>query len=387
MKREAVNHKARWEKWKAKAYEHGIDRISKANSDVILQYLRDMELGLNVSSTTKRGPRSPTTLNKLWGRMVYLAWEFEKRFSVSVTDINEEQLLSFFSDLNEGHITTRKGKRFKSIDTLVKVFKAFWHWHQKRSRKNDQDISDITIDLHGFYKKPQWVYLAEDEIKQLCNSATFFYRMLIMFLYDSGIRSPSELINVKVSDLYESRHELHIKDEIVKKGSFGRRIKLMLSWELIQEHIRINQLSPDDYLFDIKPYTVNKYLKRLAVRVLGDKTTLAGKKTSEISMYDFRHNACCYWLPRYKSESALKYRFGWKKSERIHYYSELLGMRDTISEEDLLLDVTKTELEQKIMKLEQTIQILADKVTVSERALKIIDQESAGIIKQLQTMV
>jgi len=77
-------------------------------------------------------------------------------------------------------------------------------------------------------------------------------------------------------------------------------------------------------------------------------------------MYDFRHCSCCYWLPRYKSESALKYRFGWKKSDKIHYYSEMLGMKDTISEEDLLIDVTKTEIEKRLTKAEQEAEFLRE---------------------------
>ena len=79
-------------------------------------------------------------------------------------------------------------------------------------------------------------------------------------------------------------------------------------------------------------------------------------------MYDFRHCSCCYWLPRYKSESALKYRFGWKKSDKIHYYSELLGMRDTISEEDILIDVTKTEIEKEMQKTRSENEILKDQM-------------------------
>jgi len=79
-------------------------------------------------------------------------------------------------------------------------------------------------------------------------------------------------------------------------------------------------------------------------------------------MYDFRHVSCCYWLPRYKSESALKYRFGWKKSEKIHYYSELLGMKDTIAEEDLLVDTTKTEIERRLEKSEQEKDLLHEKL-------------------------
>jgi hypothetical protein len=76
-------------------------------------------------------------------------------------------------------------------------------------------------------------------------------------------------------------------------------------------------------------------------------------KHKNLSLYDFRHSSACFWLPRYKSESALKYRFGWKKSDMIHYYTEFLGMKDTISQDDLYLDVTKTELEKEIVKLQK----------------------------------
>ena len=126
----------------------------------------------------------------------------------------------------------------------------------------------------------------------------------------------------------------------------------MLCSELLREYIQQKELKPEDYLFPINPYVVNRYLKRFAREVFGDKKSLAGQKYSQLTMYDFRHISCCYWLPRYKSESALKYRFGWKKSDKIHYYSEMLGMKDTISEEDLLIDVTRTELEKRLTKTE-----------------------------------
>mgnify|MGYP001583631373 FL=1 len=107
-------------------------------------------------------------------------------------------------------------------------------------------------------------------------------------------------------------------------------------------------------------------MKRLAERVLGDKSSPAGQKYSDLTMYDFRHISCCYWLPRYKSESALKYRFGWKKSDKIHYYSELLGMKDTIAEEDMLIDVTKTEIEKRLEKSEREKELLQDKMQTME---------------------
>jgi hypothetical protein len=118
----------------------------------------------------------------------------------------------------------------------------------------------------------------------------------------------------------------------------------------------------------------NKYLKRLAQRLFGDKVSPAGAKYSDLTMYDFRHMASCYWLPRYKSESALKYRFGWKKSDKIHYYSELLGMKDTISEEDMLLDLTKTEIEKRLEKSEKEKEILMDRMRSVEVELAEVKQ-------------
>ena len=116
----------------------------------------------------------------------------------------------------------------------------------------------------------------------------------------------------------------------------------MLSYELLRNYLTENTFKSDDFIFPVNASVTNQYIKRLEERVLGKKG---------ITMYDFRHNSCCYWLPRYKSESALKYRFGWKKSDKIHYYSELLGMKDTINEDDLFIDNSKTEIEKRLEKI------------------------------------
>ena len=148
----------------------------------------------------------------------------------------------------------------------------------------------------------------------------------------------------------------------------------MISSDIVKGYIKNEGLGKDDYLFDRKAQTMNQYLQRLAKRVLGDNESPAGQKYSELTMYDFRHCACCYWLPRYKSESALKYRFGWKKSDKIHYYSELLGMKDTITEEDMLMDLTKTEIEKQLTKSENEKDILKERVEMLEKQMKVIGQ-------------
>jgi len=376
MKIDPYKHKERYYRWKENT-KKGISGISKINSDLLLKYIEDMEHGINISNINVKGSRSYPRLNTLREKLLFLFKKLNKYYNViDITKISEEQVYRFFAEMRNGTITRKDGKEYKSVADFAKIFKAFWHWYQKVNSKKDIEIPDITLDLDTSRDKPKWVYLTEEQVRKLCDNAKYEYRVLMMFLLDTGIRSPGELINVKVSDIFNNYKELNIRDEISK--TFGRRIKLMLCSDLIKNYIETNNLQPDDYIFPINPKNANKYFKRLALNILGDKLSLAGQKYSELTLYDFRHISCCYWLPRYKSESALKFRFGWKKSEKIHYYSEMLGMRDTISEEDLLVDVTKTEIEQRLTISENKKEVLQERIDALENQMKKI----LGLVKQ-----
>jgi hypothetical protein len=133
------------------------------------------------------------------------------------------------------------GGSYKGIGYYVKIFKAFWHWWIKVNRKeHHKEIEDITFDLDTSVEKPAWIYLTDEEFRKLCDNAKPFYRTLMMFLYDSGIRSPTELMNVKISDLNNECNNLEIRDETSK--TFGRKIKLMLCSKLLQDYIKENEI-------------------------------------------------------------------------------------------------------------------------------------------------
>ena len=369
MKIDPYNHERKWNRWKDKVQKlDGIPDISRQNSEVILNYLRDMELGLNTSFSSKKGARSFTRLNTVRQRLTFLGRKFKEILDVDdITKLTEQQVCSFFVDMRKGVIKRQDGQRYRATRDFVKIFKAFWHWHQKVARKAGKKIEDITTYLDSSGEKPEWVYLNEEQIRIFSDNCNPKYKTIVMFLFDTGIRAPTELMNIKLSDLSQDYMELNIRDEISK--TFGRRIKLMICSELVKRYIKENKLGQEDYLFKFSPYVINRYLKRLAEKLFGNEKSLAGQNYSDLTMYDFRHCSCCYWLPRYKSESALKFRFGWKKSDKIHYYSEMLGMRDTISEEDLLIDVTKTELEKRLTKSENKSELLEAQVDVMKRQL------------------
>lgn len=378
MKIDPYQHQLKYEKWK-RSTAKGIPGISKANSDLIKQYLKDMELGMNVSVSSPKGPRSYIRLNTLRYKMLTLVRMLDHHYGYDeVTAVTEEHLHQFFVLLSTGRITKADGTTYKSSGDYVQVFKAFWHWHMLVQRKRSIDVPDITAYLDARRDKPAWVYLTEGDVKKLCNNALFHYRVLMLFMFDSGIRSPTELINIRVGDLYDGYTKLNIREETSK--TFGRKINLLLCPALLREYIREKGLAPGDQLFSISPPVVNRYLKRLATRVLGHGVSMGGEKHSNLTMYDFRHSSACYWLPRYKSESALMYRFGWKKSDEIHYYTQLLGMRDNITEDDLLHQANKTELEKRLDQSERDKTLLTEQVVSLQQQMSVIKDAVAEIL-------
>ena len=54
----------------------------------------------------------------------------------------------------------------------------------------------------------------------------------------------------------------------------------------------------------------------------------------------------------------------------IHYYTELLGMRDTINEEDLYVDVSKTQLEREINNKGNEITMLQEQLAAQEKKME-----------------
>jgi len=384
-----------YKKWR---YAKGapFDGVSLKNRNFLIQYLDDMELGINVSPISKKGPRSYIRLKNQKSKIHSWAIILEQEIGITyIPDVQkkEREFMQVVKKLRDGEIFTRQqtNEVFRGVGTLIKSFKALWHWYQRVKRKEGVDIPDITQDLDAKDEKPKFNYFTIEQLNKMCNEAKYDYRVLMMFLFDSGIRAPTELMNVKVSDLEWDKEKNHytltIREETSK--TFGRRIKLLLSSEILRGYIKNKKLKPDQYIFTTKPFHVNRYLKQLGNRILGigefyKKKGTDGKLYScsknGLTMYDFRHSSASYWLPRYKSESALKYRFGWKKSEMIHYYTELLGMRDTIEEEDLYVDVSKTQLEREIANKGNEINLLQEQMQMQEKKM----QEMLEIIKAMK---
>jgi hypothetical protein len=362
--------------------------FSEEGSYYLTRYLIDLWEGKNLAKGTKRGRRS---FNHIFGcktRISRVLTLLHERNQKKLFDLNEDDTLSLFNDMREGKILTQLGNRFKSVGSYAKLFISFWHWLMRIKKKENTPLLDIVGDIDTRESvKPQWNYLTLKQVEIMSEYASeFYYKVLIFFLFDSGIRAPKELMNVRIKDIIPIPNSnllfLEIRDDTSK--TFGRKIKLMICSDLIKKYIEMTKSKPDDFLFPRSYVSTTRSVQRMGYKAFQiGKIKRAHRKvivTKGITMYDFRHCSVCHYLPIYKSENQIKYRYGWKKTEMIHYYSEFLGMKDTIREEDMLVDTTKTELQQQLAKSEQKTQILEEQLNAQK-------QEMEEKLKKLETMM
>lgn len=284
LKRDPYNNEAHWEQWKNEN-SNGIKGISKYNSDLILSFLSDMELGKNVSPVARKGERSQGRLLAIKTQLIFFAKKFENK---NLDTISKDDIHQLFFDMRKGKIVRHDGKPYIGVQNFVRDFKAFWGWLLRTGRVKE----NITVDLRrSDGRKPDWVYLTEEQFKTLANNANADYRALIWFMYDSGARV-TEAYSVRVQDFSNDFTKLHIRKEYSK--TFGRIINLKLCSGLIKDFVKFHNLQPQDFLFIKKPPAFNKYLRTAAGKIFGDKESPAREPYNKMTLYDIRHNSCCY---------------------------------------------------------------------------------------------
>lgn len=370
--RDIIKNERLWSIVKDKNYD--LNCVTKKNKNIIIEFLKDFELGLNAPKKVK-GARSSGTLLKLRNFCIFLNRQFPRK---DFTKISKKDLHSLFEGMSKGDIKKPNGYLYKDIGDVIKNTRTFIRW----MKRTDRISEDITEDLSApSYRKqkPAWVYLKHKDIIKLNDSANADYRPLMIFLYDSGLR-PEEAFRIRVEDFKKEYTVLHVpkfrEDGTKVSKTFERTIKLMASSKLIKNYIELNNLKSNDLLIQKSPVAFNKHLKRLAVKLFGKIKTEARGCINEIRLYDIRHWSSIFWLDRYKTNKDLMYRMGWKKEDKILYYSEFLGRRDKIDDEDMLTTEDKNKYEKDIEKLKkqetQNFQLLQNLSSVTQILLDTI---------------
>jgi len=342
MKRDPYKNQERWENWKEKNFKKTPKGIRKEDWKILIEFLKDMDLGLNTPKG-KKGKRGEGTLLNLSSHNKL----FLKNFKKPLSKLTKIDLHNLEKEINEGRIKKRNGEKFSAFGNYIKDFKVFWNWGL-RTKKFKKDIAE---DLTSKTDKPSWVFLTEEQIKKLFNKLSFDYRVYCFFLYDSGMRV-TEANSIQIKNFNDDFTQVSISDEVAK--TFGRDINLKLSSQLLKEFVKEHNLKPDDYLFQKQVFTINKYLRYHSAKLFGGKNVSHPKARGlykNFTMYDIRHNSSCFWFNKYPTQKGLMYRFGWRKSDKIEYYSNFLGVSDEITDSDMVLGEDK----QKLYLLEEDI--------------------------------
>jgi len=334
MKRDPYKNKQRWESWKETYFTKPPKGVRKDDWNLLVDFLKDMELGLNVPKE-KKGKREAGTLLNLSSHNKFFLLNFKK----PLVKLTKKDLHKLETDISEGKILKKNGKKFISFGNYVKDFKVFWNWGLRTGRFSENVVEDISSKVN----KPSWVYLTEEEIRRLFNKLSFDYKMICFFLYDSGMRV-TEANSIQLKSFNKDFTQVTISDDIAK--TFGRTINLKLCTGLIKEYVKEHDLGPEDYLFQKKVFTINKYLRYHSKKLFGGEIShpKARGKYTEFTMYDIRHNSACFWFNKYPTHKGLMYRFGWRKADKIEYYSDFLGVSDEISDSDMIIGEDKTKL-------------------------------------------
>jgi hypothetical protein len=303
--------------------------------------------------------------------------------------MTENDVLTTFNAMRDGTLPNKFNRPHLCVSSYAKAFMAFWKWLMRTQKQEGVIFQNVTENLDtSADRKPKWSYFTLQDVEKMASVApSFYYKALVYFLFDSGIRAPKELMNVRAMDITPVPNSsyvfLNVREETSK--TFGRKIKLMICSDIIKQYIATYNKKGQDFLFPVGYVPTHRVIARMAYKAIkiGQEYKASSRKTfvkQGVSLYDFRHNSVCHYLPIYQSENQMKYRYGWKSAEMIHYYSEFMGMKDTITDEDMLIDTTKAEIQQMLQKEQQKVAILQEQL-MSQK------QDTDQRIKQLEAMM
>ena len=388
MKVDVYNCEEQFRKWKEDALVEGIDNLTDNNSGILFQYALDMEAGRNVARSSRRGPRSYIRLNAIRHKMSKLLRLLQERGVSDVRAVTEQQVVELFSDFAKGVITTNKGEKFKSWQDYAVCFKAFWHWWMKVNRKNGVRLDDITEDLNSTRTdQPKFVYLTKEDVEKLMEYCSPDHQVLLMFLFDSIIRSPTEVLSLQARHVYERDGEVWITIPKEISKTFGRTFNLLYCGDALLDHIARHDLQSEDRLFVFSPPVMNRRLKELAGQIFGDRLSHPeGAPYKMLSLYHFRHSGAIHFRllakenPGSISLDAIRHRGGWSNFNMLDYYTRYIGLDGKIEKHGMLLKQDKHRLEQELEDLKNEFKKLKEMnsqvLQAAQRGVALSSQEA-----------
>lgn len=343
QKIDVFNHKRIFENWKEQLTPKYIEgEMTRANSKIFISYL-------DYLSRTK----SLGYVNRNRSKLKSIFLGLQKKGVNDVSKVTEKQVNDYFYEWCKIH----------SVD-YVKRFMAFWNWWKKENRRNSIIVQDIILYLKDFKqntnRESNFVWLTKDEFDKFRSYFDEDKQTIFLFCFDTIIRAPTELLSLKVENIYEKNGEVwvEIPNEISK--TIGRKFNLVYSGKAVGDFIKRHELKSHDYLFSFSPQLFNQEMQSVAVQIWEDKKSEGGEFYKNITLYDLRHSGAIHFRQLFQktgqSLDLLRERGGWSDFKMINYYTKRLGLDGHIQKEKLLLEEDKTKIEKEVVDLKKGLE-------------------------------
>ena len=346
-----------------------IQLLVPENKELILQFLRDAEIGRTIFKGQKRKIK-PGRLQRMLGLLLKMDREWLKK---PFNEVSEDDMSDFILNLERGIIRSSKGEpyTFETQSTIKKFLRKYYKYLLGGGENYPRivqfiDTSTKVLEIKSLSKR--------ENDKLIENSSKLGYRFILAVLYDSGARI-EEFYNIKKSDLSKENGIYKLRIRISKTKP--RTINIPLYPKIIETYLELNDFNEDDFLCKINYGTLRKYMNRMGKQFLG----------RSISPHTFRHGSATYYA-NYLNRYQVSYRYGWSASSKMpDRYIDMNGLIDDeavtkiAGEKFIKTDNENKELKTKLDILSSTMTELLKKQQEMEKQLEIRKLEGEILTK------
>lgn len=215
--------------------------LNPRNKQLILDYLRDSELGKTIWKGQKRkiGPARNLRVGLILLQMDR-QW-FQKPFD----KITVKEMEDFILGIETGKIKNARGKPYTSESqmTIKKFIRKFWKWMKGDGKEYPREVE--WMDTSGKQAEIQALpNLRKDVEKMVEHAPDYLKKAMLMTLFDSGTRV-GEFLNMRLRDveqLDDSENNDVLVVRIRHSKTFMRPVSLPLATPYLQKWL---ELHPD----------------------------------------------------------------------------------------------------------------------------------------------
>ncbi|MFQ5821695.1 MAG: hypothetical protein ACE5I5_17050, partial [Candidatus Heimdallarchaeota archaeon] len=187
------------------------------NKRLILEFLRDAELGKTIKNRAKK-KIGESRLAKYLYRLRDLSNYFKKSFRT----VTQKDMERFIYDLERDKTKGKKYKERTKVDIKNNI-KKFWKWlyDGKKAKRDEYGNLHIVNWIDTSLKEEEIPALTREEVEILASACSTKYKAVVKALFDSGARI-EEFLNLTIGDLskkddyYKNYYKIRIRHSKTK---------------------------------------------------------------------------------------------------------------------------------------------------------------------------